>query len=98
MFAQTFSFWRRWIGKEKPAGAGGTAVAEERRLWVRYEADLEAHVQPAQPAQAERTLVRVRDISLGVAHLVTDRPFQAGQILSLELTAGEFGRRQTVLA
>jgi hypothetical protein len=97
MFERTFSFWRRWIGKERSAGDdGGTAVAEDRRLWVRYEADLEAHV--SQPTKPERTLVRVCDISLGGCHLVTDRPFQAGQLLSVELAGGEFGGAQTVLA
>src|SRR5437660_12322667 len=100
MFERTFSFWRRWIGKEQPAdsGDGGTAIAEDRRLWVRYDADLEAHVQPTQPGQGEKSLVRVRDVSIGGAHLVADRPFQAGQILSIELPTGEFGEHRTILA
>jgi c-di-GMP-binding flagellar brake protein YcgR len=100
MFERTFSFWRRWIGKERPSedSGGGTAVAEDRRLWVRYDADLEAHVQPTQSAAEERSLVRVRDISLGGIHLVTDRPFQPGQILSVELPTCESGEHRTVLA
>ena len=104
MFERTFSFWRRWISRDQPAGepcgaeGSETAVAEDRRLWVRYETDLQAHVQPNQNSPEERTLVQVRDISLGGTHLVSDRPFQPGQILSLELPIGETGDRQTVLA
>jgi c-di-GMP-binding flagellar brake protein YcgR len=98
MFERTFSFWRRLIGKaEQPTAVGGTAVAEDRRLWMRYEADLDAHVQLAQESHAERVSARVRDISLGGINLITDRVFQAGQILSIELP-GPDDEQQVVLA
>jgi head-tail adaptor len=98
MFERTFSFWQRLIGKTHPdAEGGGTAVQEDRRLWVRYEANLEARVQLSQQSRAERVGARVRNISVGGASLVTDRPFQAGQILSLELpSTGD--EQQVVLA
>jgi PilZ domain len=98
MFARTFSFWRRLVGQtHSHAEGGGTAVEEDRRLWVRYEANLEARVQLSEQTPAERVVARVRDISIGGAKLVTDRPFQAGQILTLELpSAGD--EQQVVLA
>lgn len=92
MFARTFSFWRRLIGNTQPhtEGGGGTVVEEDRRLWVRYEANLEARVQLSQETPAERIVARVRDISIGGANVIADRPFQAGQILTLELpSAGD---------
>jgi hypothetical protein len=99
MFERTFSFWRRLIGtSQRDADGGGTAVQEDRRLWVRYQADLEARVQLAQQDQAERVSAQVRDISIGGANLITERAFQAGQILSLELPAAVDDELQIVLA
>jgi hypothetical protein len=98
MFERTFSFWRHLLGKtEQPGDAGGTAVAEDRRLWVRYEADLEARVQLAQESHSERVSARVCDISIGGANLITDVAFQAGQILSIELPVVD-DEQQVVLA
>ncbi len=99
MFERTFSFWRRLIGTSQgDADRGGTAVQEDRRLWVRYQSDLEARVQLTQQDQAERVSAQVRDISIGGANLITEHAFQPGQILSLELPAAVGDDLQVVLA
>jgi c-di-GMP-binding flagellar brake protein YcgR len=99
MFERTFSFWRRLVGRqEAPDQAGGTAVEEDRRLWVRYQANGLAQVHLSQQDRAERISARVHDISLGGANLIADRPFEPGQILSVELPSGASGEQQVVLA
>jgi c-di-GMP-binding flagellar brake protein YcgR len=101
MFERTFSFWRHLLGRGQapaPIDGGGAAVEEDRRLWVRYQADLETRVQLAQGRDEDRVSARVRDVSIGGANLVTDQVFQPGQILSLELPAAADDDLQIVLA
>jgi hypothetical protein len=79
MVARKFSFWRRLVG-----GSEHTQTTEDdRRVWVRYPANLEATFQP--PGDTSRFAARVRDISRGGVNLVADRAFQPGDHLSLEL-------------
>ncbi len=91
MFARTLSFWRRLVSGEElaPVGAGTTAVKEDRRLWVRYRADVPTPVQLNAPAQPQRVTAQIRDISIGGANIVADRPFQPGQVLCLELSGND---------
>jgi c-di-GMP-binding flagellar brake protein YcgR len=99
MFERTFSFWRRLVGASpRVRNNGGTAVQDDRRLWVRYQADLQAQVQIAQEEQAGRVSAQVCDISIGGANLIANRAFQAGQILSLELPTTVDNELQIVLA
>jgi head-tail adaptor len=83
MFERTFSFWRRLVGKEQ---AGATAAQEERRLWVRYPADLETslHLDREPPLKAA---ARIRDLSRGGASLLVDVHIEPGQMVTLELPA-----------
>lgn len=113
MFQRTFSFWRRLVGGGAPAapgpaaagragdqagGGAGQSAQEERRLWVRYPANLTANVQPAAGMEELRVPARVRDISLGGANLLVDRAFETGQLLSIELPHREGEETNTVLA
>jgi hypothetical protein len=96
MLGRTFSFWRRLVGKEHLAPAD---VSTERRVWVRYPADVLASVQPAQPqARENRVSAKVRDISVGGANLLVDRFFETGQMLTLELPREGDEDTHTVLA
>ena len=95
MFEKTFSFWRRLVGKAPAAPA--TAMHDDRRLWVRYAADLEGKVQLAEKQGSAKILAKVRDLSLGGANLLVDQPMQPGQILSVELPGNKEDVR-TVLA
>ncbi len=98
MFQRTFSLCRRLIGQTAPSDATGTTVThDDRRLWVRYDAALQTQVQVARSGQVERIAAQVHDVSIGGANLVTDLPFAAGQLLSVELPAAN-GEVQLVLA
>jgi hypothetical protein len=90
MLQRTLSFCRKLIGNPETSSGGGTAVAQDdRRLWVRYHADIEAQVQVDQVDAAERVSVRIQNISIGGASLISDRPLAVGKIVSLELPAGD---------
>jgi hypothetical protein len=100
MFARTVSFWKRLTGRHAPAEKT-TAVQhaeEERRVWVRYPADLETTVQPPGPGTPARLSARVRNISLGGVSLALDRPFEPGELLSVELPGATEESRCNVLA
>src|SRR4051794_21526805 len=85
MLTQTFSFWRRVVGK--PATA--TVEQEDRRIWVRYPADLKIRVQPADHPGEERVPSRVRNISRGGINLLLDQSYRVGQMLDLEVPTVE---------
>ena len=98
MFARTFSFWRRLVRKpEHAAQSAGqstdadsdTVTQDERRLWIRYPADLKTCVQPADHPGEDRTTARIRDISRGGANLLLDRSFRPGQMLDLQMPLPE---------
>ncbi len=96
MFGRTFSFWRRLVGRDVPASDEANA---DRRLWVRYPADLHTNVQLAGGAVLEnRISAEVRDISLGGVNLVVGQSFNTGQLLSVELPHIGDADRHTVLA
>jgi hypothetical protein len=86
MFAQTVSFWRKLVGSSRPQSATGPQDAEaDRRVWVRYPTDLTTTLQPAACQETAPLAARVRDISRGGMHLHVGRPFQTGELLSVEL-------------
>lgn len=95
MFEKTFAFWRRIVG-QRTVPTKATAN-EERRLWVRYPTDLQGQVQLPKNDLNEKILANVRDLSLGGANLLVDRPLQPGQMLSLELPTAS-GEIHTVMA
>lgn len=98
MFHSTFSFWRRLVGMTPAATTDSAVATEERRLWVRYPTNLVTIVHTAAGDEpSERVSAVVRDISLGGVNLVVDRPFETGQLISVELPL-EGEETQTVLA
>jgi hypothetical protein len=90
-----FSFWRRLVGKGDPPSPED---ATERRLWVRYPADMKTSVQLNGKAEPVRMSVVVRDISLGGANLLIDRSFAPGAMLRIELPRSSSGDTLEVLA
>lgn len=90
MFQSTFSFWRRLVGRGQGSVATQTEAqpgtqTDERRLWVRYPAELATTVSPANGIGTARISASVRDISLGGANLLVDTVFESGQLISMDL-------------
>ena len=100
MLGRTFSFWKRLLGRQAPAeSAVATQPAQdERRVWLRYPADLETTVLPAGGGDPVRLTARLRNISLGGISLRVDRPFEPGDLLSVELPGATEQSRCTALA
>jgi len=97
MFERTFTFWRRLVGKA-PAADSAQSQAD-RRLWVRYPADLTAHVHmTADGTNDGRLSARVRDISVGGVNLLVDALFESGQLITVELPHSGGQGTSTVLA
>ncbi len=95
MFGRTFTFWNRLVGK--PATA--EEAPSERRVWVRYPANLETTVRlAAGPVVETRVSARVQDISPGGANLLVNGAFEAGQMISVELPHCKDQQTHTVLA
>jgi c-di-GMP-binding flagellar brake protein YcgR len=94
MFEKTFTFWRRLVGT---ADASNASANQDRRLWVRHAIDLRGNLQISEPAESEKILANVRDLSIGGASLVVDRIVDAGEMVVLELPADR-GEIRTVLA
>jgi c-di-GMP-binding flagellar brake protein YcgR len=86
MFKRTMTFWRRLLGRPgRTATATLESGSDERRVWIRYPADLEAAFKPSGLFDSARLSARVRNISLGGINLAGDRPFQPGELLTIEL-------------
>ncbi len=101
MFERTVSFWNRLLRRQpRPEAARAAAVVEEedRRVWSRYAADIETTCTLACSGEAASLPARVRNISLGGVSLATDRPFEPGSLLSIQLPLTDDHPRATVLA
>src|SRR5437879_1355210 len=68
----------------------------DRRLWVRYECDMEASCQEAHAPDREPIPARVRDISRGGVRLVVPRGIDRGGVLSISLP-GEAGEQPSAI-
>src|SRR4051794_5495398 len=87
MFGRTVSFWKRLLGRQAPAEAGVAVQRgrDGRRVGLRSPAGLETTVLPASGGDPVRLTARLRNISLGGVSLRVDRPFEPGDLLSVEL-------------
>ena len=94
MLARALASWNRLVRW----GRGEHSPGEDRRVWVRFPSGLETTLQPARGLDGPRLGARVQDVSRGGIRLVVDRPFEAGELLSVELPAAEGHAPSTVLA
>jgi c-di-GMP-binding flagellar brake protein YcgR len=88
MFERTRTFWQRLLGRTADAldpALVSVQKAEDRRVWVRFPAEVEASYQPAGGGAAMRLSARIRNISVGGINLLGNRAFQPGDLLSVEL-------------
>lgn len=96
MLERTVSFWRRMVGGRHQPGA--QVAEDDRRVWVRHSTDAEITCLPAGTGDGSRLSARVRNVSLGGMNLVVSRPFQTGDLLSVELPTETAQAATTVLA
>jgi hypothetical protein len=97
MFERTLLLWRRLVGSRARKPTWG-ADNQDRRVWVRFPADLEATLQPAGASSPIRLSAVVRDISVGGLSLLTDRTFAPGDLLAVELPGPSADAAITALA
>ncbi|HZZ78498.1 MAG TPA: PilZ domain-containing protein [Gemmataceae bacterium] len=86
MLEKTFSFWHRLVGKTPQVPA--KTAEQDRRLWVRYAADLRGNIQLPNAGPDGKILAQVRDLSLGGANVELAQKLELGQMLTLELAGG----------
>jgi c-di-GMP-binding flagellar brake protein YcgR len=82
MFERTKTIWRRLLGRPAAKLQDG---ADERRVWVRYPANLAIGFKPAGAPHNTRLSARIRNISIGGINLLSNRAFQPGQLVTVEL-------------
>jgi hypothetical protein len=90
MFKRTVSMLKRLVSPRRPE--------EERRVRLRYPANLATTLVPINGADAVRLSGRVRNISGTGLNLVVGRRFEPGSLLSLELPGAEGQPSHSVLA
>ncbi len=96
MFEKTFSFWRRIVGAgERPQAAAN--ANEDRRVWARFDTELQVQVQSADAGKHAKMPAVMRDLSLGGANLTLDASIEPGHMIRLEIP-GNDGAIRTVLA
>jgi c-di-GMP-binding flagellar brake protein YcgR len=99
VFERAASLWNRLT--QKPAwespGAGQTAE-EDRRLRARHPVGLETKVTPAAGAAESSFSARILDVSSGGVKLAVCRPFEQGDLLTVELPAAADEPSVSVLA
>src|SRR5260370_41739997 len=86
MFKEALASLARWVGRAQ--SSADSILGEERRVWIRYPSLAQATCQPAAPANSAPITARVRDISRGGIHLLVDRRFEAGMVLSHQVPSG----------
>jgi PilZ domain len=96
MFKEAVASLGRWVGLAQASAE--SILGEERRVWIRYPSMAQTTCQPAAPANSTPITARVRDISRGGIHLLVDRWFEAGMLLSIQLPSENHADQDTVLA
>jgi hypothetical protein len=90
MFERTVSMLKRLVGGPPPT--------EERRVRVRYPANLETTLEPVSGVAVKRLSGRVRNISANGINLVVPHHFEPGSMLSIDLPGAKGQPSYSVLA
>ena len=98
MFERTVSMLRRMMAGPAPRGDRAQALAEERRVGVRYPCAVRTTLQPVNGAEPVRLSGRVCNISRGGISLVVARAFEPGDMLGVDLPSPDSDATYTVLA
>jgi hypothetical protein len=100
MLERTRSLWRRIVGRgaSQQTAQQRSDGEDERRLWIRHPLSVEVVCRSAHALEGPHLKAKVRNISLGGVSLVVNRPFQEGDLLSVELPGATPQAATTVLA
>jgi c-di-GMP-binding flagellar brake protein YcgR len=90
MFERTVSMLKRLVSSGPPE--------EERRVRVRYPANLETTFEPVNGTEVKRLSGRVRNISASGINLVVPHHFEPGSMLSIDLPGAKGQSSYSVLA
>ena len=87
MFEKTAALWNRLLGRSRPAAEERLAavIEDERRVWVRFPADVDARVVAPSRGDEPGLDGRISDISRGGARLMVKREFEPGELLTVVL-------------
>jgi hypothetical protein len=94
MLARALASWNRLVRWRRVKHVG----EEDRRVWVRFPSGLDTALRPGGGPDGPRLGARVQDVSRGGIQLLVDRPFEPGELVSVELPAAEGRAPATVLA
>jgi c-di-GMP-binding flagellar brake protein YcgR len=98
MFEQTAALWRRLLGRPAASAAKAATAEDERRVWVRFPADLETRlVAPTRPDEPGLP-ARIRDVSRGGTKVLVSRAFDPGSLLTVVLPSSSGKTSLAVLA
>jgi hypothetical protein len=98
MFKQTVSMLRRMVTGHPHSEDGAQAVAEERRVRVRYPSSAQTTLLLVNGTEHPRLSGRVRNISRGGINLVVPQSFEPGSMLGIDLPSPDGHSSYTVLA
>jgi hypothetical protein len=96
MFEKTPALWRRLLGRPDPSAM--KTVEDERRVWVRFPADVATRVVTASRDDEPGLAALIRDISRGGAKLAVGREFEPGSMLTVVLPSANGKSSLSVLA
>lgn len=87
----TVTFWRWLTGQPMSSLSSAENAVEERRVWLRHAASLNAHCGEAGGDEPSGVAATICDISRGGIQMIASRRFEPGTLLSVELrsTRGE---------
>jgi hypothetical protein len=99
MFERTKTMWWKLLGQPGVSSHGATATSEDdRRESVRFQTEIPTTFKLAGVPDDKRLSAFVRNISLGGTNLLSEQPFEPGQMISLELPRLGTPARTNVLA
>jgi hypothetical protein len=98
MFKETVSMLRRMVAGHPREDADGVAVAEERRVRVRYPSGAQTSLVLVNGTEHPRLSGRVRNISRGGINLLVPEGFEPGSMLGIDLPSPDGHSSYTVLA
>jgi head-tail adaptor len=99
MFERTRTMWRKLLGQSVASSHAATAASDDdRREWQRYQTDISTTYKLAGQPNDQRLSAFIRNVSLGGVNLLSDRPIEPGQMLSMELPRKEKSTSTNVLA